>query len=391
MSAAAEEVLPNNELIKVENFPVNYDVTPDAIAALRAKYGDLTKTILQLDDKAGYAEVKDAITEIRGLRLSVEGRRKEYKAGVILLGKKIDGTANSIKDPLAELEDALKLVKEAVDDENKRIKEEEVLKEKARIEAIQSALAELGHYRSTLTPNTAAAIIEGFIKALDEEHPITEELYQEFLTEADNTKTSELLALKGLLSERKEWEAAEQHRKEEDARLAAERKKMDDEKAAMEKEMAKMREEKERMAREKRDAEIQQEATEKAKNEADERAAAEAVERKRIENETAEKLKAEAEEKERLEHEAEKQRIENEAAAAAAEKEAEEHKRLDEEAAAKAMPDKTKLIEQGLMLREYISSQDLTFATIEAQEAFDNFVVKVAKCSDFLEKSAREI
>jgi hypothetical protein len=126
--------------------PISYGITPDQIERVRAELAGLDANTL-----TGYRQVKTGITQVRTLLNTLDGERKELKAGAKAYVDMVDGEARKLRLPLEKVLDELKSKKKAVDDfeaekkrreaEAKRREQEERLRaeraaaEKARLEA----------------------------------------------------------------------------------------------------------------------------------------------------------------------------------------------------------------------------------------------------------------
>lgn len=112
---------------------VKYDIDEAKLAELREKCAGLTA-----DTSKGYEEVRIAIGHLRDTRGAIERRRVELKADALAFGRLVDSEAKRITGLIAEIEDPLKLKKEAVDDEKARIKAEE---EAVKVRALEAEIA----------------------------------------------------------------------------------------------------------------------------------------------------------------------------------------------------------------------------------------------------------
>lgn len=245
---------------------VEYNVSDAAISKLKEKYDGLTAETPQ-----GYKEVVLAIAETRTLRVAVEKTRVELKADALAYGRKVDTEAKRITAALMEIEEPLKLAKQAVDDEKERIrweKEQEELRAREAEEAAKRAEEE--RIRA-----------EAEAKRKAEEAAERERIRKE--QEAENVR---------LQAER---EALAKERAEQEEKARVEREKIDAERRAQEEKLAAdraaLKAEQDRLDRER----FERDAKERAEREARERTIREANEREAaIERANAEKrLRAE--------------------------------------------------------------------------------------------------
>lgn len=288
-AVAKREPKPVQQLnaIRIDSI-ITYPVTHEMIAELKEKYSGLNA-----DTPKGFEECKLARAKVRSLRTEVEKQREILKAPILKEGKRIDEAAKAFEAGLREIEDPL----------DKAIKAVEAKKEAER-------------------------------KAKEEEERRKVELELKERAEAHERKL------------REEREAEEAKLKAERERLAAERKKMDDDRAAAEErqriEQAKIDAERSRIAeeasrrqqkieeeqraeREKLEAEKRKVEEEKRKLEADRIIA----ERKEYERQTAIRLEKEAKEKAEAERIAAEQEKERQAIAAEEERKRKEAMKPD--------------------------------------------------------------
>lgn len=118
----------------IEKGVVRFRLADSKIAELREMFSGL-----RADTSEGYVEVTKAIATTRALRVNVEKTRKELKASALEYGRTVDGEAKRLTAMLEDIEEPLKLEKQAIDDEKLRAKRE---KEEAERAAIEAAIAE---------------------------------------------------------------------------------------------------------------------------------------------------------------------------------------------------------------------------------------------------------
>ena len=90
-------------------------------------------TVMDPDDKKGYAIAHKLRMKVKEVRITVEKTRKELKAKAIIFGKGVEAEANRLKDILIPLEDYLLAQEKIVDDEKERQKEKKAEELKQRI------------------------------------------------------------------------------------------------------------------------------------------------------------------------------------------------------------------------------------------------------------------
>lgn len=111
---------------------VDYDVTEAAITERRTRYAALTA-----ETPKGYEEVRLAIGDLRDTRVAIEARRKELKADSLDYGRRVDAVAKFLTAKLEEIEQPLKALKAAVDEQKEQAKRSE---QEAKLKAFQAQL-----------------------------------------------------------------------------------------------------------------------------------------------------------------------------------------------------------------------------------------------------------
>lgn len=327
MNAQAKEVERNAELVVVENALVSMSKVDAGLAALKQKFGAI---VFDCKTPDGLKAAKLARNEVREPRLELERIREGAKAPVLALGRKIDGEAARIKKALLEIEEPIAAQIKAEEDRIEAERQAKIAAEQkrvgdiaVRIGEIRSAAALVG--RQVLSAESIAHHIK------DIESVAIDESFAEFQAGAQTAKEETLATLRQhhaaavareaeaerLRQEREELarQRAEQEARdkiEREAREAAEteqRRKRDAEIAAENARLADERrkfEDEQRAARERQAAEDRRIADERAALERQQREEREARERRdREEREAAEaKAKAEREAEERRKHEA---------------------------------------------------------------------------------------
>lgn len=259
---------------------VSFPVADAAIAEMRERYMPLK--IVGVNDKAGYAMVRQARLEVKNKRCDVENRRKELKADALEWGRKVDAEAKRLTAMLAPIEEHLESQEKAHDAEKDRIKREAA--EAAR-HKLQSRVDLMNEFRAPINLATLSAMpdddFEAALQAAMRADERRREIEAEQKAEADKIEAARVAKAKEEAA-REEAEAAER-RKAEDARLAEAREAQ--------------RIENERLAAERAELDRQrhmQAEREAAIRSAEQRAAQEAAEKRRAERAEAERLRLEA-------------------------------------------------------------------------------------------------
>lgn len=199
---------------------VEYSRTEAALAALRERYAgakfDLTTTT---GDKAARA----ARLELKTLRTSLEGKRKELKAPAVEFGRKIDDEAKRITAEIVALEDPIdaQIKADEARRETERLERERIAAERAagfraKIDAIRACVARSQGLTSERIGNGIAQV---------EAIATDEASFAEFAAEAEQAKTTTLAAMRNLrdLAKAREDEAARlEAQRVENERIAAE-------------------------------------------------------------------------------------------------------------------------------------------------------------------------
>jgi hypothetical protein len=262
------------EVIQIDQLPAAYDVTDAAIAELRQKYEGMTA-----NDSKEYKAVTKAIGEVRTLRVSVEKKRKDLKAGALEYGRAVDAEARRIREQLEDIEDPLKATKQEVDDEKARAKAEKEEAERARVQGLHEKVQAIKACWFGASDRSSLEVL-GLIADL-EKREITEEEFAEFADDAKAAKAEaveRLQAARKYAQEREDSAAAMARMAEEQKALQAE---LEEQQAELEAEQAKVEEERQAIEQEKLKAQIEAEAKERfekaLKKEEEQKAAEEAA------------------------------------------------------------------------------------------------------------------
>jgi hypothetical protein len=124
---------------------IKYDITEAAISEMRTEY--MALSIKDIHDKEGLELVHTARMVVKGKRIQVDKKRKEFKAGALEYGRKVDTEAKRITALLTPIEDYLNQEEAVVVAEKQRLKEE---KEKAEQVRIQARIDELAKYGESM-------------------------------------------------------------------------------------------------------------------------------------------------------------------------------------------------------------------------------------------------
>jgi len=273
------------ELIKAANNEISeYNKTEAALADLRARMANVEYDVSTVK---GLAVAKADRAEVRGLRTSLEAKRKQIKAPVLAHCKLIDDEAKRITVELLKLEEFI--------DQQIKVREAELEAEKAareaaereRVTAIHKRIATIREYVALAAGCRTAARVDDLLTKLS---LISLAGFEEFGDEAAAAHLEAMERITVILTEKTEQEAEQTRIKQEQAdaaaKLAAERAAFADQQAAAKVEADKLAAQVKAEAD--RVAAMQAAQAAKAKAEADAAAAELAIQRAAFEAEAAE-------------------------------------------------------------------------------------------------------
>lgn len=207
MSNALDLIDFESESVNVEEF----SRTKAGLAELRERFSNFPDPFLCKDN---YDFVHNGVRELTKLRTTVEKKRKELKKPFVDAGRIIDAEAKGIIESLQELEQPMKDAKLAVDEKEKREKEERIARLQKRIDDIKQ-----------LEKEARGKTSEGIIELIEHVENVDPADFYDLREEAMRVRNEVLDNLGAALSERKEYErTAAQREKEKKAREEAERK-----------------------------------------------------------------------------------------------------------------------------------------------------------------------
>ncbi len=262
----AELVPARNEHVeKIEGALARFSAVDAGLAALRDRYNGI---VFEVTTSKGLDLAKAARAEVREIRIGIEEVRKEAKAPILALGKKLDAEASRIKGELEKIEGPIDDQIKAEENRKEREKQERIAAEVKRVGDIQNRIAAI----AALVLDTPGASIEKLDALIARADAAVAEQgsFMEFQAQAATTYTST----------RERLVAARQaivDQQAEAAKLKAEREAL-----------AKQRAEQEEREREEREAKAARERIEQADRDAA------AAELKRQQDELEEQRKAQA-------------------------------------------------------------------------------------------------
>lgn len=233
-----------------------FDKVGAGIAALKSQYAGI---VYPVETTKGMKDAVAARAALRAPRVQIEKLRKDAKAPLLEIGRKLDAEAKRITAEISALEDPIDEAIKAEEARKEAEKAARVAAELARMERITAAIAEI----SALPGKLARANSKAIADARDalEGRGLSTEQFEERLTEALNSKAAALAELDALhnaavaheaeqdriVAERAELErlrqAEAERQREEAARLAAEREALEAQRRAQEAEAQRVRDE----------------------------------------------------------------------------------------------------------------------------------------------------
>lgn len=244
-------------------FPlIEYGITEAALAELAEQYKEPDASTDE-----GYEHCKDGCRELTAVRTAIETRRKDLKAPAINWGRDVDKRAKDIVRRVKEIEAPVRAEKERIDE----IKQAEARKaaeaEQQRIDDIQDNIAKITATAAEQHPDDKASDYGQHIRWLTELQ-ITKEVFGEFVSEANTARDAALFKLTQWHEQAVKREADDVRRRQEQAELDRQKKKLDKQKVEQEVEAKRIQDEQrevdERKAADEKEAQEAQEATERA-------------------------------------------------------------------------------------------------------------------------------
>jgi len=204
-----------------KNAVIVFDVTEKAIVDLEQLW-QAEAIPKDLSIKEDYELVKNGVATIRKLRSAVETRRKELKKDALEYGKQVDLTAKGISERLLAIETPIKLAKTTYDEKIEIAKREKLRLEEERVDAISLRIANIRALVEAHISSDAATIRRVIVETNDG-WPC--EWAEEFQEKANSATIETMAKLEELFSMKEQSENAAKTAKEaEDKRLADEEK-----------------------------------------------------------------------------------------------------------------------------------------------------------------------
>jgi hypothetical protein len=281
----------NDDLQQIENALVEFSAVDAGIALLRETYAGV---VYDVTTTGGMTAAKAARNAVREPRVAVEKIRKEAKAPILALGRRLDSEAARITAELLKLEEPIAAQIKAEEDRKERERQAMIEAEQKRVARIQERIANIRGTPRVIRATTDAKTIGQCLA--DVTAIVVDASFEEFVDAAKAAQNEVIRELGELYQAARDREAREKALRIEQERLARERA----EHEAREREARAQREAEERAAREAREAEERRLAAERE---------ALAAERRKLEEERAAaeaQKQREAEERARAEEAARK-------------------------------------------------------------------------------------
>jgi len=202
--------MPDNEMELIGTALANFDRVAAGLALLEKNFKGV---LYEVDTPLGMAHAKAARSEIREPRYEVERLRKDAKAPILALGKRLDAEATRITNALLTLETP---IDEQIKFEEARIAQEKIDRanaEAARVATIQRLIDGIRNW-----PVNAAGKHSSLVRQQTQEaaqYTIDPAVFEEKTDEAKAVLESSRAAMAGILAERVAHEAEQERIKAE--------------------------------------------------------------------------------------------------------------------------------------------------------------------------------
>lgn len=190
---------------------IKFSVTDANISDMKERLKDVST-----QGAGGYQNVVDAIKEVRTVRVDVEKYRAVKNKEILQASGLLNAEAKRITKALREIEDPLKAMKQAVDEEKAAKAEAKRLSELHRVNNIKQKMEFLRCPFGAMDNPDMQKIdetIEEYLRRFDD---VTEENFEEFFDEAHHALSVTMDQLNEIKSKR-EYFAAEEMKREEEA------------------------------------------------------------------------------------------------------------------------------------------------------------------------------
>lgn len=198
----------NTEIELIGTALQNFDRVAAGLALLEKNYKGV---LYEIDTALGMAHAKAARAAIREPRYEVERLRKDAKAPILALGKRLDAEATRITNALLTLEEPIHEQIQHEEDRIKREKEAKAAAEAARVANIQHLIDGIRGWPANAIGKPSVLVSQMLNDAT--EYRIEESVFQERTEEAKGVLMISVTALNGVRVERLTHEAEQERLK----------------------------------------------------------------------------------------------------------------------------------------------------------------------------------
>lgn len=192
----------NTELELIGTALQSFDRVAAGLALLEKNYKGV---LYEVDTSMGMTHAKAARQAIRGPRYELEKIRKDAKAPLLSLGKRLDSEAARITNALLELENPIHQQIKFEEDRIEQEKRDAAIAEAARVAAIQTRIDAIRQWPVDATGKTSADIDGMLQRATD--YTVLETHFAERTEEAKSVLMASISALQGIYQTRLGQEA----------------------------------------------------------------------------------------------------------------------------------------------------------------------------------------
>lgn len=202
--------MADNEMELIGTALANFDRVATGLALLEKNFKGV---LYEVETPLGMAHAKAARSQIREPRYEVERLRKDAKAPLLALGKRLDVEATRITNALLTLEEP---IHQQIKGEEDRIEQEKIAKanaEAARVANIQRLIDGIRNWPVNAAGKHSSLVNQQLNVALD--YVINPAMFEEKADEAKTVLEASRAALAGILTERRAHEAEQERIKAE--------------------------------------------------------------------------------------------------------------------------------------------------------------------------------
>lgn len=248
-----------------------YAQTALALADLESRYKGV---VFQIETPKGLKEAKQAVSELRGYRTDLEKMRTELKAPVLECGRLLDSEAKRITESLRSLEDPIKAQVDAREAEIEAEKIRKAQAEQARVDGHMDAIRKMREFPMSLQGKPSAVMNARIEEFKSNWGAVNGEAFEEFQSQASDAYGAALMSCYDLHARQKDHEAEQEQIRKDREKLAEQQREID----RLKEEAAQRAEADARRVREEAEERARTEQAERERVEAEQRKAREAEE-----------------------------------------------------------------------------------------------------------------